>query len=106
MGMYQIDGFYRNKWRYEEYLYNQLYLWVFVTSANAAVDHFLYFSAFFATHKILKFARESHGFGATGMMKIYLNRLSRFIPTYYFVFATGWSLVFWIGKGPMWANYN
>ncbi len=82
------------------------YLWVFATSANACIDQFLYLSAFFATHKILKFARESHGFGFIGMAKIYMNKFARLIPSYYFVFATGWSLVFWIGDGPLWSNYD
>lgn len=80
-------------------------MWGLIASGNIGIDIFLFFSAFFQTHKILKFARLANGFSPCSVVTIYFNRFSRLIPSYYFVFITSLSFIWLFARGNFYDMY-
>ena len=79
---------------------------VFVISSNMAIDLFFMFSSFFVSHQIIRIAREYNGLSFLTIIQIYLGRLIRIVPLYYFVFITGWVMIWYLGSGPLWMAFN
>ena len=103
---YQIDMFYRNKWKFEEYIVSLKMVLIIGTAAQVAIDQLICLSAFLSVHKILKFLSNYKKPTVWALIQIYLTRLARLVPLYYYVFITGWAAIYWIGDGPLWSSYE
>ena len=80
------------------------FLFSFILSADLIVDIFFWMSAFLATYFLL--VRLKEGLGSYGgwknVLRIYLNRVMRLLPTYMFALFFFWKfLVLFGGEGPI-----
>jgi peptidoglycan/LPS O-acetylase OafA/YrhL len=53
------------------------------------------FSAFFLTAALNKIARDNNGLGFLSFFQFIIGRFIRYLPLYYFVFITTWTMLWW-----------
>ena len=80
----------------------------FVVSSQSAIDILFFVSAFLAANKIITIAREFNGLGLGAIIQLYIWRLARLVPVYWFVFFFGWVIVWWLqpayNRTLLWSN--
>lgn len=80
------------------------FFFIIVLYADFVVDIFFWLTAFLASYKLLVRLKDNGGsFGGwTEVLRIYLNRLMRLLPTYFFALLFFWKfLKLFGGEGPM-----
>lgn len=86
----------KNKWRYVEWESERYILLGLAASSQVAIDIFYYTTGFLITYKLMKIAREYNGIMFSMVLKLFIQRLLRLLPSLWFVFITTWLTLYYL----------
>ncbi|CDW88038.1 UNKNOWN [Stylonychia lemnae] len=88
-----LDKQIMNKWRLTDWSTQSNILLGLAASSQIGIDVFYILSAFFMTYKIIRIAKEYNGISLSILLQVYIQRLIRILPVYWFLFITSWILL-------------